>query len=150
VNPKFREAVDSLHPTFERLIAAPPHVKGAKLPKQGVYLFFENGKAIYVGRSNTIPRRFGQHTRPGSQTNQAALATLIARKELGLPVDYRKGARARLLANREFMIEFEKAKTRVRAMEFRAVEEPDQNRQALLEIYCAITLETPFNDFGTH
>jgi hypothetical protein len=48
------------------------------------------------------------------------------------------------------MAAFKRAKTRVSAMEFRAVEEPNQNRQALLEIYCAITLETPFNDFGTH
>ncbi|WOH82144.1 GIY-YIG nuclease family protein [Bradyrhizobium sp. BEA-2-5] len=150
MNPKFREAVDSLHPTFERLIAAAPHVKDGKLPKQGVYLFIENGKAMYAGRSNTIPRRLRQHTSPGSQTNQAALATLIARKELGLPVDYRKGARERLLANHEFMTAFRRAKTRVSAMEFRAVEETDQTRQALLEIYCAITLDTPFNDFGTH
>ncbi len=35
-------------------------------------------------------------------------------------------------------------------MEYRYVEEPDQNRQALLEIYCAIVLDTPYNDFGTH
>jgi hypothetical protein len=26
----------------------------------------------------------------------------------------------------------------------------DQNRQALLEIYCAVVLGTPYNDFGTH
>jgi hypothetical protein len=35
-------------------------------------------------------------------------------------------------------------------MEYRYVEEADQNCQALLEIYCAIVLETPYNDFGTH
>ena len=29
-------------------------------------------------------------------------------------------------------------------------EETDQNRQALLEIYCAVVLGTPYNDFGTH
>ncbi len=45
---------------------------------------------------------------------------------------------------------FNAAKKRVRAMEFRAVEESDQTKQALLEVYCAITLKTPHNDFGTH
>jgi hypothetical protein len=35
-------------------------------------------------------------------------------------------------------------------MEFRAVEECDQTRQALLEIYCAAALSTRYNDFGTH
>lgn len=48
------------------------------------------------------------------------------------------------------MSAFKRAKERVRAMEFRAVEESDQTRQALLEVYCAIALKTPYNDFGTH
>jgi hypothetical protein len=42
------------------------------------------------------------------------------------------------------------ANARIRAMEYRYVEETDQNRQALLEIYCAVVLGTPYNDFGTH
>jgi len=29
-------------------------------------------------------------------------------------------------------------------------EEVDQTRQALLEIYCAVVLATPYNDFATH
>ena len=65
-------------------------------------------------------------------------------------VDYRKGARERLRADLEFMASFERAKARVRAMEFRAVEESNQTRQALLEVYCAIALNTEYNDFGTH
>ena len=52
--------------------------------------------------------------------------------------------------NQKFMDAFARAKDRVRMMEFRAVEESDQTRQALLEIYCAIALKTPYNDFGTH
>lgn len=150
MNPRFREAVESLHSAFERLIGCAPFVKGVTLPKQGVYLFREDGKAIYVGRSNNIRSRLRQHINPSSRTNQAALATLISRRELNLPVDYLPGARGRLLANSDFMARFRAAKDRVRAMEFRAVEECDQTRQALLEIYCAITLETPYNDFSTH
>jgi hypothetical protein len=45
---------------------------------------------------------------------------------------------------------FRDAKARIREMEYRFVEEADQNRQALLEIYCAIVLATFYNDFGTH
>ncbi len=41
-------------------------------------------------------------------------------------------------------------KARIRAMEYRHVQETDQTRQALLKAYCAIVLETPYNDFGTH
>jgi hypothetical protein len=35
-------------------------------------------------------------------------------------------------------------------MHYRYVEETDQNKQALLEIYCAIALQTPYDDFSTH
>jgi hypothetical protein len=75
---------------------------------------------------------------------------IIARAETKRAVDYKKGARARLLADSMFMEAFEKAKERVRKMEFRAVAETDQTRQALLEIYCAVTLKTPHSDFGNH
>jgi hypothetical protein len=35
-------------------------------------------------------------------------------------------------------------------MGYRYVEEPNPTRQALLEMYCAIALGTPYNDFDTH
>ena len=41
-------------------------------------------------------------------------------------------------------------KARIREMDFRYVEETDQNAQALLEIYCTLTLNARFNDFNTH
>jgi hypothetical protein len=150
MNPKFRETVDALHPAFERLIAAKPYIRGNPLPRRGVYLFSEKDKPIYVGRSDNIPRRYGQHTLPSSQTNQAALASLIAKEELDLLPDYRPGARARLLANELFTAAFHKAKQRIRSMEFRAVEETDPLKQALIEVYCAVVLETPYNDFSNH
>jgi hypothetical protein len=63
---------------------------------------------------------------------------------------YRAGAdsRAGLMLSPAFAAAFEAAKERIRAMEYRYVEEESQNRQAL--IYCAVVLETPYNDFATH
>jgi len=150
MNSNFEDAIKTFPATLERLTASPPHRPGARLPKQGVYVFSENDRAVYVGRSNNIPARYRHHTGPKSRTNEAALALLIARKEMGRIVSYAKGARQRLLEDSEFMNAFERAKEKVRKMTFRAVEERNQERQALLEIYCAMTLEAPFNDFGTH
>ena len=147
MNKRFRRAIDALHPKFKRLVECAPYTKGAALPEKGVYLFNENGKPIYVGRSNNIRRRYGDHTRPSSPTS---LGILIARRELNLRPDYRAGARKRLWADPKFKQAFERAKKRIIAMEFRAVEESDQTRQALLEVYCAVTLRTPYNDFGNH
>ena len=46
--------------------------------------------------------------------------------------------------------EFERGKPRVISMDIRFVEETDTVRQALLEIYAALALETTFNDFDSH
>ncbi len=35
-------------------------------------------------------------------------------------------------------------------MDFRFVEVVDQTRQSLLELYTAIALDCPYNDFNTH
>jgi hypothetical protein len=43
-----------------------------------------------------------------------------------------------------------RAKQRVRAMNIRFVEEAVPLRQALLEIYVAVALQTPCNDFDTY
>lgn len=45
---------------------------------------------------------------------------------------------------------FTHSKARIRAMEFRYVEESDPVCQCLLEVYCAVSLKTPYNDFDNH
>ncbi len=42
-----------------------------------------------------------------------------------------------------FAAAFSAAKQRIRAMEYHYIEEADQNRQALLEIYCAVVGNGP-------
>jgi len=62
-----------------------------------------------------------------------------------------EGSAARLIAtNPEFAKAFDRAKARIREMHVRYVEEPDCNRQALLEIYATLALGTAYNDFETH
>lgn len=153
---KFAQLVETLAPKLESLLAMAPQQYG-KLPRDmpvsGVYLFTENGKPMYVGRSNVMRKRYGRHCRPGATYKQAAFAFQLARKETGREkASYKTGkdSRAGLMTDSDFVKAFEAAKKRIRAMEYRYVEEADQNRQALLEIYCAVVLSTPYNDFGTH
>jgi hypothetical protein len=54
------------------------------------------------------------------------------------------------MRDRFFVNAFNAVKARIRAMEFRFVAEGDPTRQSLLELYCAIALCTPYNDFDTH
>lgn len=156
MDPRFAVLVESLAPKLDELLARTPLPYGRlprDMPSSGVYLFSEDGRHLYVGRSNSLRGRYGRHCRPGATHRQAAFAFQLAREATGKTVaSYRTGEASRegLMLDVVFAGAFIAAKERIRAMEYRYVEEADQNRQALLEIYCAVVLRTPYNDFGTH
>jgi hypothetical protein len=155
LHPNFAEVVESLHPSFDRLMAMEP-LRGTpplrqSTPESGVYLFSEQGRRLYVGRSNGIAKRYGLHCRVSAKQNQASFAWKLMAEVVGHKATYRKGeGRADLILRPDYEDAFFKAKARIRAMDFRFVEENNQMRQALLETYVSIALETPYNDFDTH
>lgn len=156
MHPRFAAVADSLHSSYERLIASAPMPAGHRWPREqvrGVYLFSEGDLPLYVGRTNHVQRRHGLHSRPSAQHNQAVFAFKLARHETGnLRPAYTSGEGSRkfLAADPAFSKVFTAAKARVRAMDFRWVEETDPVRQCLLEVYVAVVLETPYNDFDNH
>lgn len=151
----FSEYVESIHASFERLmgmesvtIATVP--RGA--PSECIYLFSEGLQHLYVGRTRHLRQRLRQHSIPAAQHNQAVFAFRLAREMTGrLTATYSKeGSRVALSSDAEFSSAFLEAKRRVREMQVRYIEERDPLRQALLEIYVAVVLKTPYNDFDTH
>lgn len=151
----FRELVDGLHPKFERLLAMPPVSYGQLprlVPARGIYLFSEEDRHLYVGRTNGIRKRLQNHCRPSGTHFSATFAFRIARMETGrTKATYtQSGSRNALLLEPEFAAAFVAAKQRVAAMDIRFVEETDAVNQALLEIYAATVLRTPYNDFENH
>ncbi|MBI1804752.1 MAG: GIY-YIG nuclease family protein [Ignavibacteriae bacterium] len=123
-----------------------------RMPASGVYLFTERGAHLYVGRSNRLRDRIRRHGAVNSRQNVAAFAFKIARQETRqTEATYRtEGSRKQLAEDPAFAEAFLAAKARIREMNVRFVEETNQLRQAILEIYAAVVLETPFNDFDTH
>jgi predicted GIY-YIG superfamily endonuclease len=151
----FRQHVESLHPSFENLLVCTPFTFATlpkKLPLAGVYVFSEQGKDLYVGRTNNIRSRIQQHCRPGSGHNTAPFAFRLAREAKNiLNATYTAvGSRENLLRDTSFSDAFVAAKARVRAMDVRVVEESNPLRQALLEMYVAVVLNAPYNDFDNH
>ncbi len=83
----------------------------------------------------------------------AAFAFRLAREATGnLRASYKKGegSRAGLMENPAFAGAFTLAKGRIREMDLRFVDESDPVRQTLLEVYVAVVLKTPYNDFDNH
>lgn len=153
MNDKFATLIDSLHPSYEKLMACKPFTGSILLPtdvpKRCVYLFSENKKPLYVGRTNRLRSRHKEHW--AGNGNDAPFAFRLARIESNNPKA--KGGKTRKqleTEDEEFMSAFLRAKTRISNMEFRWVEECDPNRQYLLEMYVAITLDAEFNDFENH
>jgi hypothetical protein len=156
MNETFRQHVEALHPAYERLIASAPFkfadLSGQRVPDRGVYLLTEADRHLYVGRSDSIRKRLQNHCRAGATHLQAAFAFRLAREASGmLKATYKpEGSRAHLMTQDHFRATFDAQKARLRAMDIRTVDEGDPNRQALLEMYVAIALATPYNDFANH
>ena len=155
MNSKFLELVDSLEPKYLALLSMPPVRFGAlpkEIPLRGIYLFSEGATHLYVGRTNGIRKRLQNHCRLSGTHFTATFAFRIARHTTGkTKASYaQKGSRRQLTQVAVFGQAFEAAKKRVKAMDIRFIEEADPVRQALLEIYVASALQTPFNDFDNH
>ena len=156
MHPLFAQVVETLEPSFELLLGMDPVSGGrfpATVPKEGVYLFSERARNLYVGRTRNIRNRYGGHCRPGATRHSATFAFRLAREATGYTESsYRQGPDSRegLMENPEFVAAFDASKRRIREMNFRFVAEEEPTRQALLEIYCSVALETPYNNFATH
>ena len=151
----FASHLSELAPKFRALTAMEPvrfDSLPCTVPVRGIYLFSEGPAHLYVGRTNGMRKRLQNHCRLGGTHFTATFAFRIARKESGfLKATYRtEGSRSTLASDPVFGPAFAKAKERVNAMDIRYVEESEPVRQALLELYAAIALETPYNDFDNH
>lgn len=156
VHPGFTPYLEMLEGDLLRLKGDMPKLASA-LPVgvdgRGIYVFYEQDRPLYVGRSNTLRKRIQQHCRPASTHNQATFAYRIAATQLGLPrAGYHPDdSRARRLAENASLREaFSVAKTRIRGMSIRTLRVDDPRQQALFELYVAIVLDTPYNDFDNH
>jgi len=155
MNPAFRVHIEALEPSFQRLVEmAPVPMAGLprSIPARGIYLLSEQGANLYVGRSNRMPDRLRSHARTNAGHNETTFAMRIARTDTGLlRASYRpEGSRNALVKDTVFGPAFVAAKARVARMNVQYVEEADPMRQALLEMYVALSLGTPFNNFDNH
>jgi predicted GIY-YIG superfamily endonuclease len=135
----FKQYVESMHGSFERLTTMQPvmiRTLPRDAPSECIYLFSEGGRHLYVGRTRHLRQRLRQHSIPEAQHNQAVFAFRLAREQTGFTsAAYSpEGSRVALTSQTEFAAAFTDAKRRVREMQVRYVEERDPLRQALLEI----------------
>ncbi len=153
MNPRFRGLIETLHSKFESLISMQPvtvDTASKDAPRGGVYLFSDGGQHLYVGRTKrSIKDRLKDHV---STADDCPFAWHLARDATNNKIASYKpqGSRKHLLSQPNFKKAYESAKQKIRKMDVRYVGEPDALKQALLEIYVAVTTAAKHNDFETH
>jgi hypothetical protein len=151
MDPKFYSVVERLPPLLEELQDSSVKSRLENFPTRGVYIFYENERPIYVGRSNRMKSRILEHSRPSSGHFSATFAFKMAMKAAEkIGIDMTR-TRAELLADAQFEPLFLEAIERVSKMSVRAIEIDDQVIQTLFEVYAILALDTiEYNDFHTH
>ncbi len=151
---KFRKTITSIENKFEQLVRSREYdykpIPAAYEKVPGVYLFFENEKPLYVGRTNNLRKRLNNHTQ--KLHNKASLAFLMAREKTGRhKASYKQNdSRKDLLRIPSFKKAFDEALARICKMKVKVIEERDPISQSLLEIYTAFILQTKYNNFDNH
>ena len=149
---RFEAIITQMPILFEKLEASSfVEKKNARtLPKNGIYVFYEELKPIYVGRSRNIAARVQAHSRPSAGHNSASFAFLLAKeraKKNDIDIVHN---RSDLENDPSFAKIYTEEKERVAKMKIKAVFIEDPATQAIFEIYASFRLETPYNDWNTH
>ncbi len=120
----------------------------AELPKKGVYVFYENGRAMYIGRSNNLSSRIEGHGAASGTQYGATFAFKLLKEKVG---EEKCQGKTRKEIQAEFTAEYQAERVRVRNMEVKVVEVNDQVEQAIFEIYAILALRTTpkYNEFRT-
>ncbi len=144
----FWEAIDKMKPLMNELEGSEElrWDDYSDAPRKGVYVLYEKGNPIYVGRSNNMRNRVREHGAASSDRYSATFAFKLLREALNEPE-----GRAEDI-ERSHKDEYRQQRERVRAMTFRAVAITDQLEQTLFETYAIIEMGTApkYNDFETH
>ena len=118
------------------------------VPQQGVYVFYEHSRPLYVGRSNNMRNRIRIQGAESSRNNSASFAFSLLLDAIG----GRPKVLTRPQIERQYSAEFSRQRERVRNMDIRSVEITDQAEQSLFQLYAIITLGTApgFNRLDTY
>ena len=160
--PQTWEAItDRLPVLLDKLTDSSPIVRSSRgrlpmIPEKGIYVFYQSGKPLYVGRSDRMRERILEHGRPSSLHNSATFAFLLA---IEMPtckgIDCAGITRDDLQIADDFKPLYDQAKERVRNMQVKVVQVDDAIEQSMFEVYATLHLKTTrdhggYNDFDNH
>jgi hypothetical protein len=152
MNQQFVQSVGKVVGMYDALVSAPllPMRGGpSHSTAGGIYVLYEDGKALHVGRTRNLRRRLQGHC--SYSHYQASFAFKRARDVTGRKADYKPGnSRLVLAQDADFRPIFLQQVEVIRRMFYRFIEVSDPVEQYLLELYAAMELGTSMDEFDTH
>ena len=147
---KFSEHLQNIVALYDELMQQQPEAFPGTAPaKPGIYLFLHEGKPERVGRSKSLRNRLRNHLRPDH--NSGAYAFKRARRRFGTKATYKKGdGRKELQGNPLFFALFLEEIERLKTLTIKWIVVENDVDQYLLELYAAMELDLPLDEFGTH
>jgi len=118
--------------------------------KKGVYVFYDDDKVKYVGKTDNLERRLKEHASENAKNNNAGFAFKLARLEWDENKNNksnRKFTRRELEEMELFKPHFDEAKKAVRKMQMKYVEIDNPYHQYLFEFWLAVKLKAEHNHF---
>jgi len=151
MNEKFNEIINTFPSLMKRINNSPFITKDdfKNLPKKGIYVFYENGLPIYVGRTNRMKNRLMEHSQQSSGHTSATFAFNLAKekaKNTTIDLDQR---RKDLETDPLFSSIYAEQKVRVSKMKIKVIDIEDPVVQTLFEVYAHLELKTQ-NEFENH
>ena len=147
------------------------------IPDKGVYVYYENDKALYVGCSDQVPNRIKSYSVGGKSSSSATFAFILTRDLWGIwkgphwqgPFPKKKVEREKsrlikkgtshkrlrldrkgLLEDDDILENFKLQVKQVQKMQIKVVPTANPYEQAMFEVYVAYKLQTYYNDFTPH
>lgn len=150
---EWNDLIKQMPTLLKQLMSEPlrPSNDRGLLPQKGVYVLYEDGRPIYIGRTNNMNRRLNEHCSPSSRHTSATFAFKIAKGEAIKRGMNTMRSRSQLEADLAFSQLYLEAKLRVSRMPVRVIEISDPIVQTVFEVYAVMCLDTrQYNDFDTH
>lgn len=152
MNEQFVRHAERMPSLYKQLMQSDelPLVPQASWKKLGaIYVFFHNGKAEHVGRTRNLQTRIRGHL--AASHYSASFAFKKTRSIMNAKATYKpEGSRAKLFADPDFRAAFDAERLRLKGMTMRYLAVTSPVDQYLLELYAAMEMGLPLDEFDTH
>lgn len=150
----FSDYTDKIPGLFEALENVPIEnfrISVTDKGRSGIYILYESGDPVYVGRTRNLQNRFRAHTtRSHNSASFALKRTRAKHPEIAKATYSSQNSRQAIVEHPEYGQTFVGEINAIRSMNFRFLEVPDPIEQYLLELYATIELDLELTGFDSH